>query len=140
MILDGTGGNPSTRDISDLLKAVSLSSDDMTCAGIRNDAGDGKPVCRRRSLREVLSEGECKGDGIRSYHRNARGVWRLCSCALTLARGPPSLLGGRWGSCNAGARLALKLRNPSQKAADLTNECGDRSGEGLEICGRGGRH
>jgi len=25
---------------------ISLSSDDMTCIGIRNDTGHGKPVCR----------------------------------------------------------------------------------------------
>ena len=122
MILYRKCGDTSARNIGDLLKAASLLSDDMTCAGIRNDAGHGEPVCRRCSLREVLSEGECKGDGIRHYRRDAQGVRRLCSYALTLARGPLSLLGGRWGSCNARARLALKLRNPSQKAADLTNK------------------
>src|SRR3984957_20815333 len=93
MILYRKGGDTSARNIGDLFKAASLSSDDMTCAGVRNDAGDGEPVCGRRSLREVLSEGECKGDGIRSYHRNARGVQQLCSCALTLARGPWGSLG-----------------------------------------------
>src|ERR1700720_3577615 len=140
MILYRKGGDTSARNVGDLLKAASLSSDDVTCAGVRNDAGHGEPVCRQHSLREVLSKGECKGDGIRRYRRDARGVRRPCSYALTLARGPPSLLGGRWWSCNAGARLALKLHNPSQKAADLTNESGDCSGEGLEICGRGGGH
>src|ERR1700720_2314359 len=140
MILYRKGGDTSAGNIGDLFKAASLSSDDVTCAGLRNDTGHGEPVCGRCSLREVLSEGECKGDGIRCYRRDARGVWWLCSYAITLAQGPPSLLGGRWGSCNAGARLALKLRNPSQKTADLTNGSGDCSGEGLEICGRGGGH
>src|SRR6202040_3655830 len=134
MILYRKGGDTSTRNVGDLFKAASLSSDDVTCTGIRNDAGHGEPVCGRHSLGGVLSGGGCKGDGIRCYRR---GVRRLCSCALTLAQGPPSLLGGRWGSCNAGAGLVLKLRNPSQKAADLTNKCGDCSDEGLEICGRG---
>src|SRR6202040_858095 len=140
MIFYRKGGDTSAGNIGDLFKAMSLSSDDVTCTGVRNDTGHGEPVCGRRSLREVLSEGECKGDGIRCYRRDARGVSQLCSCPLTLVRGPLSLLGGRWGSCNARARLAAKLRNLSQKATDLTNECGDRSGEGLEICGRGSRH
>ena len=53
MILDGKGSNTSTRNISNLLKAVSLLFDDVTCTGVRNDAGHGEPVCGRRSLREV---------------------------------------------------------------------------------------
>src|ERR1700720_448685 len=91
MIFYRKGGDTSAGNIGDLFKAVSLSSDDVTCAGVRNDTGHGEPVCGQRSLREVLSEGECKGDGIRCYRHDAHGVRRLCS--LPLCEDPRACLG-----------------------------------------------
>jgi hypothetical protein len=65
VVLDGEGSNMCTRYVCDLFKATSLSSNDMTCTGIRNDTGHGETLRGRRSLREVLSEWECEGDSAR---------------------------------------------------------------------------
>ena len=43
-LLDGEGGHSSARYVGGLFKAASLSSNDMTCTGVRNDAGHGEPL------------------------------------------------------------------------------------------------
>jgi hypothetical protein len=57
--LDREGSHSSAGYVGDLLEAASLSSDDVTCAGVRSDASHGELVCGRHSLRKVLSKGEC---------------------------------------------------------------------------------
>jgi hypothetical protein len=44
LLLDGEGGYSGARYVSNLLEAMFLSSNDMTCAGIRNNAGHCEPL------------------------------------------------------------------------------------------------
>ena len=83
-LLDGEGGHSGAGYVGDLFKAASLSSNDVTCAGVRNDAGHGEPLRRRRSRREVLCERECKGDGTRCYRRDALGGRHFALALRTL--------------------------------------------------------
>jgi hypothetical protein len=97
-LLDGEGGYLSAKYVGNLLEAASLSSNDMTCTGVRNDAGHGKPLRGQRSWREVLGEGEHKGDDVRCHRHDAlRG-----QSALALRT-----LGGHGGGCDARAGLLL---------------------------------
>ena len=124
LILDRKGGNASAGNVCDLFKAASLLSDDVTCAGVRNDAGHGKLGVGQLPLREVLSKGEGKGDSSRCYCRNAlRGL-----TLVQMLRTP--LFGGCGWSCDAGAGLPLEFHDPRQKAADLAAQGNDRGGEG----------
>jgi len=135
-LLDGEGGYSSAGYVSDLFKAASLSSNDMTCAGVRNDTGHGEPLRGRHSRREVLCEGECKGGGVRCHRRDALGGGSLALALRTLG----IRCWGHRGGCDAGAGLPLEGRDPRQEAADLTTKSGDRCGEGLEISSGGGGH
>jgi hypothetical protein len=68
LLLDREGGDSGARYVGNLPEAASLSSSDVTCAGVRNDAGHGEPLRGQCSRREVLGEGEHKGDSV-SRHR-----------------------------------------------------------------------
>jgi hypothetical protein len=59
LILDGKGSYLCTRDICNLFEAAALSSNHMTCAGVRNNTGHGELVSGRHSLRKVLSKWKC---------------------------------------------------------------------------------
>ena len=135
-LLDGEGGHPGAGYVSDLFKATSLSSNDVTCTGVRNDAGHGELLRRRRSCREVLCERECKGDGTRCYRRDALGGRSFALVLRTLG----VRCWGHRGGCDARAGLPFKSHNPRQKATDLATKSGDRCGEGLEISSGGGGH
>jgi hypothetical protein len=157
-ILQSEGGDPSTRNVGDLLEAAALTSNHMTDDGVRKDDGQleavGLALCR-----QGLSKGQGQGGGgdgsrrtrggtgllsfrlrVRLCRQSRRGGWLMLvgqPCLLDL--GAKLLAGGG----SRGVEAVTKLDKHLSEPCHLSSEGGDRVGHEavrIRVERGGGRH